>query len=259
MNNTEQQITTEEVKPQSNKLRFKCFSDIHWKCFGFINTYVKPAEDDPNLDAVFLCGDLGIFYDTATNDAVDAIKAKWPSAKIFYVPGNHDFMNTDDPERLPFSLANVDVWLTGDEIEPYNLKGFNIYGTRYWECAQPNCINRIARNGMCNTEEMRKNVQRIPEGLDILLSHCPAEVLDCTGPSGSRYGSHELQVRLDELASKGQQPKYHIFGHIHGSGGNISASEDTNITSINCAILTEGYAINPSAVQVLSQTFEIEK
>ena len=110
-----------------------------------------------------------------------------------------------------------------------------------------------------NAEEMQKNVQRIPEGLDILLSHCPAEVFDCTGPSGSRYGSHELQVRLEELVKKGQQPKYHIFGHIHGSGGNISTSEDTNITSINCAILTEGYLINPSAVPVLSQTFEIEK
>lgn len=250
---------TEENKPK-HKLRFKCFSDIHWKSLSFIETYIKTATEDPDLDAVFICGDCGLFDDTATNDAIDAIKEKWPSAKIFYVPGNHDQIY-DNTEILPFKCRNIDVLLMGDGAEPYILKDvFKIYGFRYWECDQPYHINRLAQNGMCTPEEMKERVKIIPDGIDILLTHTPAEVLNSTrGVMNMHFGSHQLQLKLEDMVSRGQQPKYHIFGHIHGSGGNSVTTPETNITSINCAVLNEGYNINPEAVALLSQTFELEK
>ena len=73
------------------------------------------------------------------------------------------------------------------------------------------------------------------------------------------YLCNRLQLKLEDMANRGQQPKYHIFGHIHGSGGNSVITPETNITSINCAVLNEGYNINPDAVALLSQTFELEK
>ena len=60
----------------------------------------------------------------------------------------------------------------------------------------------------------------IPEGVDILVTHCPPyKILD-----ESKKGKYGGSKGLREVVEK-RKPKFHIFGHIHQGRGNLKLGE----------------------------------
>jgi calcineurin-like phosphoesterase family protein len=58
------------------------------------------------------------------------------------------------------------------------------------------------------------DTQRIPAGVDVVLSHePPCRILDET-----RGGGHAGSERIAELVGQAR-PKLHVFGHVHAAGG----------------------------------------
>ena len=78
---------------------------------------------------------------------------------------------------------------------------------------------------------LRKKWKRIPEGIDILVTHGPpAGILDRTF-AGIHVGCADLLA-----ATRRVRPTLHVFGHIHKSYGSTKIS---GTTFVNAAICNE--------------------
>jgi Icc-related predicted phosphoesterase len=143
--------------------------------------------------------------------------------KIF-IAGNHDFgfeiMNTIAPE---YEEQGV-IYLMDKMVE---VDGIKIYGSP-WQPRFYDWAFNVDR-GPAIAEKWEK----IPEGLDILITHGPPHgTLDDT-VQGLRVGCEDLAIKIAQV-----KPKYHIFGHIHYGYG-MKIGEDT--IYINAATLGERY------------------
>ena len=146
------------------------------------------------------------------------------------IAGNHDRYC----ETLP-SYMTKDVYekyydqgvryLCNESIE---IEGLKIYGTPY----QPYFCDWAFN--VPDSEKLYNIFKQIPEGIDILITHCPPyDILDKShlprpqwGRTGEEpLGSKELSKVLDELGDKA--PRYHAFGHIHGDGGKTLVKGNT--------------------------------
>jgi Icc-related predicted phosphoesterase len=137
-----------------------------------------------------------------------------PARYIVGIAGNHDFIFQQEPEinqHVPW------IYLEDSRIE---LEGIQIYGMPWtlpfydWAFMKPE-------------SEMRDVCQKIPAGLDILLTHGPAyQHLDKT-LSGTFTGSFSLLE-----AVKQKKPDSHVFGHIHEGRGYM---QDLNTDYYNVA------------------------
>lgn len=94
-------------------------------------------------------------------------------------------------------------------------------------------------------DEMQKNWARVPEGLDILVSHGPPfGILDTVdtllGPQS--VGCEELRKRLDSMDAP---PSVVLFGHIHRNHGSFRwvTSKGKMIDCYNVAVVGEDYQI----------------
>ena len=109
------------------------------------------------------------------------------------------------------------------------IKGLKIYGSPH----QPTFFDWAfnVRRG-----KLKQYWDRIPEGLDILITHGPPKgILDQSEPHlGSEHlGCDELMAAVERV-----KPKLHVFGHIHGGYGKVGY---VNTTFINASICDEQY------------------
>lgn len=143
-------------------------------------------------------------------------------AEIIIVPGNHDIPFQTDYYRA-VSLFNAAV-LT-DKM--YDIKGLCIFGTSW----QPEFMNWAFNAPDTHLQEVYR---RIPQDIDILVTHCPPYgMLDTATLSSPHVGSKVLLEHVTRI-----QPNIHIFGHIHGSYGK---TQDDLTTFYNVAICDENY------------------
>jgi Icc-related predicted phosphoesterase len=80
----------------------------------------------------------------------------------------------------------------------------------------------------------------IPEGIDILLCHCPPYgIMDFVTRKYEKHsisiGSQSLRNRIEKI-----RPKYVVFGHAHSNHGTETID---GITYINCCLLSESYTM----------------
>lgn len=155
------------------------------------------------------------------------------------ISGNHDRF-CESHEQLVKNIFGkyYDDGVRYIQDEMIDVEGLKIYGTPF-------------QNFFCNwafnikdSDELSSIYKKIPEGLDILMTHCPPyDILDkshrpnfhnLTGESP--LGSKELKDRLDEMENP---PKYHVFGHIHGDGGKVASIGET--IYINASVCNEDY------------------
>ncbi|MBU4485124.1 metallophosphoesterase, partial [bacterium] len=84
-------------------------------------------------------------------------------------------------------------------------------------------------------DDLRKKFARIPDNIDILITHGPPYGILDSIPAEKNLGSKALLEKVLQV-----KPKYHIFGHIHhGYGEYIDANN--NINFMNVSLLDEGY------------------
>lgn len=84
----------------------------------------------------------------------------------------------------------------------------------------------------CMEGRYEAQLRRIPEGTDVLLTHQPPlGRLDVSG--GRHYGNAALRERVEQV-----EPRFHLFGHVHGAGGVLTAGATT---FVNSALLDDRY------------------
>ena len=112
------------------------------------------------------------------------------------------------------------------------IEGIKIYGSPHQPVFHDWAFNR-------GDDKRRRLWSLIPSDTDILLTHGPPyEIMDLCS-SGARAGCRILR---DEVLAR-IKPKYHVFGHIHGSNG---VKKIDGVTFINAATCESRYRpVNP--------------
>jgi Icc-related predicted phosphoesterase len=137
-------------------------------------------------------------------------------------------MDLDSPFRqriLDIMPSNI-IYLENSSV---NLMGLNIYGSPYTPTFYKWAFMRD------RGEPIRAIWNKIPENLDILITHGPPYGILDRNRDGVICGCEELLK-----AVKLKKPRYHVFGHIHNWG-----QEPLNIgptTFINASVCNEDYA-----------------
>jgi Icc-related predicted phosphoesterase len=177
-------------------------------------------------DLLIVAGDL-----TATDNNNEWIECddwlrsqKYKYIKVVVIAGNHDgylYDGYDNPFHLPFSDYEADsrdkipfvdyLCDSGTEFE-----GLKIWGSPWtvrFEGMNPHCMAFTVDT----EEELTEKWAKIPDDVDILITHSPPKYgLDKT-IDNDHVGSKSLK---DWVLT--HQPRLHVFGHIHESYGLIS-------------------------------------
>lgn len=145
-----------------------------------------------------------------------------PHKHKIYVPGNHD-LNLEMNQPAAIKAMTNAVVLIDAFIE---IEGLKIYGTPW--------TNQFGVWSFMKADhKLEPTFSKIPEGLDILISHGPPyEILDAND-QGILCGSYSLQRAVFE-----KKPRFHLFGHIHESSGIKTIGETTYV---NASVLDDRY------------------
>ena len=139
------------------------------------------------------------------------------------IAGNHDLLFETSPSFARSLLTNC-VYLQDSGI---NLGGFLIYGSPWQPWFYDWAFN------LKRPDQLRHKWGKIPDGVDILMTHGPPRnVLDRTS-QGRYVGCSELSKAIGRA-----KPRLHCFGHIHEAYGRI---DDDALISINASICDLNY------------------
>ena len=194
-----------------------------------------PKKIIPPCDILVIAGDMCPARHTPDSWALqaawlDSKFRKWledqPAKHIVGCGGNHDWIFQHTRLAVPKGLKWTYLQDSFTEIE-----GVKIYGTPW--------TNPFLDWAFNATEEEQKELfGKIPDGIDILMSHGPPHgILDVAKDLHSddmlHVGSRTLKQRVFAV-----KPKLHLFGHIHSGHGLV---EHDGITFANVSVLDEDY------------------
>ena len=201
----------------------------------------------PEADLLLIAGDLCPAYHSSyqsINMQVNWLNIEFrnwladqPIKECVAVAGNHDWIWEVAKDQVPKMNANFH-YIEDESIEILSKK---IYGTPVQPFFYDWAFNK-------EEESLQKYWDNIPEGLDILLLHCPPYgILDETHhpnyPS-EHIGSKSLLEKIKKV-----KPKLVVFGHNHSEHGII---EKDDIMYINASLVNEQYKMtkNPIIVEL---------
>lgn len=195
----------------------------------------------PECDLLISAGDYS--FRGEKHMVVDFHKwlSKQPARQVISVQGNHELWvekNWEEAKQLTYKIAPRIHFVQEEALEIEGIKLF---------CS---AITPFFCNWAWNKQpgqEIKQHWDKIPEDTEILVTHGPRQgILDLT-PHGEKVGCKELGERIDQLKNL----KLHVFGHIHGSSGELNFN---GVTYINASICDERYLpLNPV------REFELEK
>lgn len=196
-------------------MKFVCVSDTH----GKVN-----AEDIPPGDVLVHAGDATMSGSVSQTKQFGEWLESLGFAHIVFVPGNHDRLFEENPEKARGLLPpNVTVLIGATTL-----------------------IGKVAIHGDPRTPRFGPwafmtdaDVEWvIPPGLDLLVTHGPPYGWFDAVPRGTRSQRVGCPVLLE--AVKKAHPRHHLFGHIHewaGCGMDTTAGTAFH----NVAMLDERY------------------
>lgn len=189
--------------------------------------------DLPGGNLLILGGDC-----TARDKVIDWVNFyKWvekqPYDKKIYIAGNHDkFL-----QQCITSQEAKDMGILEDEVAEYLCDSFTTaFGLRIWGSPWTSHFRGV--NPQCNAfmvpdSELAEKWAAIPEGLDILVTHSPPygifDHIKNRWSVGDRVGSKSLLEKVKEV-----KPAFHVFGHIHENGGQMTVQDSTTFMNISC-------------------------
>jgi Icc-related predicted phosphoesterase len=196
-------------------MRLAAISDLH----GFL-------PGTPACDVLVIAGDVCPVADHALphqREWLATAFAPWlrrqPAAVIIGVAGNHDFVAEVD-EGLMRSLP----W-TYLLDETTDAGGLTLHGS-------PWTPTYGAWAFMRDDEELAATWAKIPDGVEVLVTHGPPLGHGDLIVNGNRGGSLTLLRRLEELPAL----RLHVFGHIHEAGGSrtrIGRADVANVSYVD--------------------------
>lgn len=197
------------------------------------DTHGKHYELTPDLqeggDIIILSGDC-MSSGTSLVELNDFYNwfSDLPFTHKIMIGGNHDRLLQYDNIYEPINYKGI-IYLKDKLVV---VEGLKIYGSP-WTPRFGSWAFLYERGG-----EQAVNIwNKIPDNIDILITHGPPKgILDI---SGHPYNEPDLgcNVLLNRVLEV--KPKIHVFGHIHGSGGQIEEHE--GIKFINAAVRNERY------------------
>jgi predicted phosphohydrolase len=193
-----------------NPLTIVCISDTH---------ELHRELDVPDGDILIHAGDFTMFSKRAAaildfNDWLGKLPHRW---KIL-IPGNHEFFLESDLSRRRL-ISNATVLIN---------EGIEIAGLKIW--GSPVTPLYGGAFGLSSPTDRVRLYAKIPDGLDILVTHGPPSgILDRSPGALHHAGCPQLLEAVTRL-----KPKLHVFGHVHGAHGMLS-TEDTLF--VNSALL----------------------
>lgn len=215
------------MKRTGRNMIIDCISDLHGN-----------LPDLEGGDLLIVAGDL-----TATDRYVEhASFYRWLHEqryrKKIFIAGNHDTLLSAVESSK--ETANLSFEYLRDSMTEFD--GLKIWGSPasvWFRGVNPRC-----KAFMENESSLKKRFQRIPEDVDILITHGPPYQIMDANTMGFPCGSMELRRELDVRL----HPKLHVFGHIHEAYG---MRQIGHCTYVNASYVDERYRAVNKPVRVI--------
>ena len=190
----------------------------------------------PSCDLLIIAGDICPAHDHSSvfqkywlhNDFYHWLE-KQDYQKCVFISGNHDFLEEQQPGSIRRDkFRRIRAYYLQDEwIELFGLK---IYGT-------PFSVQFYDWAFMEEEDELAKIYRKIPDKLDVLISHGPPKSYGDLTIEGINAGSLALTERLKQINCG-----YVITGHIHEGRGRYLFHQNQLLPLVyNCSLLDEKY------------------
>lgn len=190
-----------------------------------IHNQQNNIKNIPKSDLLIISGDM-----TGMGNPEEIIKFNhwlgtldFPKNRIVCIAGNHDLLFETNNGLARVILDNC-IYLENEMIE---IDGYKIYGSPH----TPEFFSWAFN--LKRGEEIAKNWEKIPNNVDILITHGPPYGILDQNIKGEHCGCEELLKKVKEI-----EPRVHIFGHIHQSSGKIKINDTL---FINASILDDNY------------------
>ncbi|KAI6229647.1 Metallophos domain-containing protein [Aphelenchoides besseyi] len=211
---------------RSDSIRIVCISDTH-------EQLAKVMDRIPNGDILVHTGDFTQYGEEAEILKFDKEIGQLPHPVKLVVCGNHElgFDDTEDiskrPEKIQklgtprgYELLKNCTVLHDKLIEVYGLK---VYGSSWHPL--PGFSFSCTRG-----EELFEKWKKIPNEVDILLTHTPPLGHSDVFRDGVRWGDAELL----NVIEKRVRPKLHVFGHVHEQNGMTTNGDTVFVNASIC-------------------------
>lgn len=212
-------------------------SDIHhkWKKIKF--------PQRTSSDLLVICGDIGI-SDSKDLDQFQGWLGDQPFNDKIVIGGNWDSYIEQNPILFERTITPA-IYLYDDLVR---IDDRSIFGTPW--IPQPSPSYRGAFVLAKNSKALTRVRQKIPFGLDLLVTHCPPyKVLDSGGLEHRPTGCELLRSRLIEAGQYGQPIRFHAFGHVHQCYGTFHGRRALRGTTfVNAALCDENYELKQKPI-----------
>jgi Icc-related predicted phosphoesterase len=205
--------------------RVVVISDTHLRHDGW---------DVPDGDILVHCGDHTVWGTVREVSAALEWFAALPHRRKVMVAGNHDFLFQRDLRTVWKML--VDKRMAYLQDNGIAMMGLRIWGTPWSRTRSGDwAFNNDGGPGI------QKAWEKIPEDLDLLISHSPpGGILDAA------YDADTTGCPLLMEAVRRAAPKYHVFGHIHESYGRKVVGPTTFVNAAVCDLFYN--PVNPAQI-----------
>ncbi len=201
------------------------------------DTHNKHNELNPNdleSDILIHAGDMTSMGSLQEMQVVNDWFGALNMPDIVNVSGNHDFYSKHHGKERTKKLFTNSHYLENDLIE---LNGLKIYGSPY-------SVNFGMWAFMKSEKELDDEWAKIPENIDILITHTPMHgVLDWVENKGSVGSVTLMHHVLNRI-----RPKLLVCGHLHLMGCQMTEVEGIKV--VNAAMCDESYNINRTPIIV---------
>mmetsp|Transcript_20530 Transcript_20530/g.27059 ORF Transcript_20530/g.27059 Transcript_20530/m.27059 type:complete len:424 (-) Transcript_20530:80-1351(-) len=210
--------TVRSFSNTSSRLRIVCISDTH-------GSHQNLVGKIPDGDILIHAGDFTNKLRKSDMEkslrSFDEFLGNLPHKHKIVIAGNHEIAFNDFTKSEIQSYLRNCTYLQDSGI---TVDGLKIYGSPW--------TNSVGMGFSCRGKHLYKHWARIPEDVDILVTHIPPEgVLDLAfdfeadrrGPCPdcrrchrkyAHWGSESLAKRVRAV-----RPRVHVFGHVHDSHG----------------------------------------
>jgi Icc-related predicted phosphoesterase len=205
--------------------RVVCISDTHLRHAGW---------DVPDGDILVHCGDMTVWgTEREITTAIEWI-ASLPHKRKVMVAGNHDYLFERD-------LRAIWKIITGKRIAYLQDNGISMMGLKIWGTPWSRTRSgKWAFNNPREDDSIKAVWEKIPDGLDLLVSHSPpGGILDMS--DDQPVGCPHLRAAVTRAV-----PKYHVFGHIHEGYGRQVVGPTTFINAAVCDLFYN--PVNPAQI-----------
>jgi predicted phosphohydrolase len=191
-------------------VRVVCVSDTH----------LRPFEV-PDGDVLVHAGDMTMGGSLAEVQDFARVFEVLPHPHKVLIAGNHDFAFMRRPEEARALLGST-VYLQDDGAE---VAGLRVWGSP-WQPRFGDWAFNLDRGA-----PLREKWDRIPERLDILVTHGPPEGIGDRTAFGQSVGCADLRDAVLRT-----RPRFHVFGHIHEGYGVLRKGETTYVNASVCTL-----------------------